>query len=284
MAILRCRLLINVQELLENKQVPFLPKGKDFVVSCLNPEHDDGNPSMLVDQITGIFNCFSCGFKGSLFVHFGEKASFLHLRRELLKKKIREKRAESVGLSFPPNALPYVGNWRDIRPETYRKFEAFQEHDTFIGRIVFPVRDISGKIVAFNARHMTGGTPKYMINPPGARMPLFPSKVEPIQGSVILVEGIYDMINLHDKGLTNAVCCFGTRNINEDKLSILRLQGVEEAIVFLDGDEAGQTAAVKVKELCEKTDLLTRNINLEGKDPGGLSMSQVERLKTRLYA
>jgi DNA primase len=239
---------------------------------------------MRVDQITGIFNCFSCGFKGSLFVHFGEKASFLHLRRELLKKKIREKRAESVGLSFPPNALPYVGNWRDIRPETYRKFEAFQEHDTFIGRIVFPVRDISGKIVAFNARHMTGGTPKYMINPPGARMPLFPSKVEPIQGSVILVEGIYDMINLHDKGLTNAVCCFGTRNINEDKLSILRLQGVEEAIVFFDGDEAGQTAAVKVKELCEKTDLLTRNINLEGKDPGGLSMSQVERLKTRLYA
>jgi DNA primase len=275
---------MNVQELLENKQVPFLPKGKDFVVSCLNPEHDDGNPSMRVDQITGIFNCFSCGFKGSLFVHFGEKASFLHLRRELLKKKIREKRAESVGLSFPPNALPYVGNWRDIRPETYRKFEAFQEHDTFIGRIVFPVRDISGKIVAFNARHMTGGTPKYMINPPGARMPLFPSKVEPIQGSVILVEGIYDMINLHDKGLTNAVCCFGTRNINEDKLSILRLQGVEEAIVFFDGDEAGQTAAVKVKELCEKTDLLTRNINLEGKDPGGLSMSQVERLKTRLYA
>jgi len=275
---------MNVQELLENKQVPFLPKGKDFVVACLNPEHDDGNPSMRVDQITGIFHCFSCGFKGSLFVHFGEKASFLHLRRELLKKKIREKRAESVGLSFPPNALPYVGNWRDIRPETYRKFEAFQEHDTFIGRIVFPVRDISGKIVAFNARHMSGGTPKYLINPSGARMPLYPSKVEPIQGSVILVEGIYDMINLHDKGLTNAVCCFGTRNINEDKLSILRLQGVEEAIIFFDGDEAGQTAAAKVKEMCEKTDLLTRNINLNGKDPGGLAASQVEKLKTRLYA
>src|SRR5210317_937172 len=239
---------------------------------------------MRVDQITGIFHCFSCGFKGSLFVHFGEKASFLHLRRELIKKKIREKRAESVGLSFPPSALPYVGNWRNIKPETYRKFEAFQDHEHFIGRVVFPIRDISGKIVAFNARHMTGGIPKYMINPPGARMPLFPSKVEPIQGSVILVEGIYDMINLHDKGLTNAVCCFGTRNINEDKLSILRLQGVEEAIVFFDGDEAGQTAAVKVKELCEKTDLLTRNINVPDKDPGGLSENQVENLRKKLYS
>ena len=274
---------MNVEELLQSKHVPFMPKGKDFVVSCLNPEHDDNNPSMRIDQITGIFHCFSCGYKGNVFVHFGEKASFLHLRRELVKKKIREKRAESVGLPFPRSALPYVGNWRNIKPETYRKFEAFQEHEAFVGRIVFPVRDISGRIVAFNARHMTGGTPKYLISPPGARMPLFPAKIDPIQASVILVEGIYDMINLHDKGLTNAVCCFGTRNINEEKLSILRLQGIEEAIVFFDGDEAGQTAAAKVQEMCENVDLLTRNINVVDIDPGALTENQVEKLKDKLY-
>ena len=274
---------MNVEELLQSKSVPFMPKGKDFVVSCLNPEHDDNNPSMRIDQSTGIFHCFSCGFKGNVFVHFGEKASFLHLRRELVKKKIREKRAESVGLPFPRSALPYVGNWRNIKPETYRKFEAFQEHEAFVGRIVFPIRDISGRIVAFNARHMTGGTPKYLISPPGARMPLFPAKIDPIQASVILVEGIYDMINLHDKGLTNAVCCFGTRNINEEKLSILRLQGIEEAIVFFDGDEAGQTAAAKVQEMCENVDLLTRNINVVDIDPGALTENQVEKLKDKLY-
>ena len=274
---------MNVEELLQSKHVPFMPKGKDYVVSCLNPEHDDSNPSMRIDQITGIFHCFSCGFKGNVFVHFGEKASFLHLRRELVKKKIREKRAESVGLPFPRSALPYVGNWRNIKPETYRKFEAFQEHEAFVGRIVFPIRDISGRIVAFNARHMTGGTPKYLISPPGARMPLFPAKIDPIQASVILVEGIYDMLNLHDKGLTNAVCCFGTRNINEEKLSILRLQGIEEAIVFFDGDEAGQTAAAKVQEMCEKVDLLTRNINVADIDPGALTENQVEKLKDKLY-
>ena len=274
---------MNVEELLQSKNVPFVPKGKDYVVSCLSPEHDDSNPSMRIDQITGIFHCFSCGYKGNLFVHFGEKASFLHLRRELVKKKIREKRAESVGLPFPRSALPYVGNWRNIKPETYRKFEAFQEHEAFVGRIVFPIRDISGRIVAFNARHMTGGTPKYLISPPGARMPLFPAKIDPIQASVILVEGIYDMLNLHDKGLTNAVCCFGTRNINEEKLSILRLQGIEEAIVFFDGDEAGQTAAAKVQEMCENVDLLTRNINVVDIDPGALTENQVEKLKDKLY-
>ena len=274
---------MNVEELLQSKSVPFMPKGKDYVVSCLSPEHDDSNPSMRVDQITGIFHCFSCGYKGNLFVHFGEKASFLHLRRELIKKKIREKRAESVGLPFPRSALPYVGNWRNIKPETYRKFEAFQEHESFIGRVVFPIRDMSGRIVAFNARHMTGGTPKYLISPPGARMPLFPAKIDSIQASVILVEGIYDMLNLHDKGLTNAVCCFGTRNINEEKLSILRLQGIEEAIVFFDGDEAGQAAAIKVQEMCENVDLLTRNINIADIDPGALTENQVEKLKSKLY-
>ena len=35
---------------------------------------------------------------------------------------------------------------------------------------------------------------------------------------MILVEGIFDVLNLHDKGLPNAVCCFGTRNISVEKL------------------------------------------------------------------
>ena len=123
------------EELLQSKGIHYRLSGKDAVISCLNPEHDDTNPSMRVDRVTGIFHCFSCGYKGNLFVHFGEKASFLHLRRELVKKKIREKRAESVGLPFPRSALPYVGNWRNIKPETYRKFEAFQEHEAFVSAL-----------------------------------------------------------------------------------------------------------------------------------------------------
>ena len=154
---------------------------------------------------------------------------------------------------------------------------------THVGRIVFPVRDISGRIVAFNGRHTTGGTPKYMISPAGAKMPLFPV-VEPIQGSVILVEGIFDMINLHDKGLTNAICCFGTKNINEDKLGMLSIQGVEEVVVFFDGDDAGQDAAKIVKEMVERIGLTTRNVSLKNTDPGALPLKSVQTLKSKIYA
>ena len=205
------------------------------------------------------------------------------MRRELLKKRISLKRAESIGISMPQNSVPYTGDWRGIKPETYKKFEAFQDHATeYIGRIMFPIRNLAGKIVAFNGRHTTGGIPKYLISPRGAKLPLYPA-VKAYQGSIILVEGIFDVINLHDKGLDNAVCCFGTRNINKDKLSMLRMQGATNIDVFMDGDKAGQEAAVDVKNLCDAIGMPSRNICLTGKDPGELTQDQVNKLKRKLY-
>lgn len=196
-----------------DKQLTFLPRGGDFLVRCFNPKHPDKNPSMRIDRITGIFHCFSCGFRGNVFDHFGEKKNVFQIRRETLKKKIAAKLSDSIGLEMPKDISYYEGDWRGISPETYKKFKAFQSVSSeFIGRIVFPITDISGRIVAFVGRHTTlTHHPKYLNSPPDAKMPLFPARVTPIKGRVILVEGIFDMLNLHDKGLTNAICSFGTR-------------------------------------------------------------------------
>lgn len=274
---------MNVQDLLAEKQIPFQAKGQDFVVRCLNPEHDDSNPSMYINQTTGLFHCFSCGFKGNLFNFYGRTINQLQLKRETLKKKIAVKMAESIGLSMPKNYSPYVGNWRNIRPETYKEFDAFLHiGDVFRDRINFPIRDISGKIVAFQGRHTAGGTPKYKFSPPGAKIPLYPLS-KPQAGEVLLVEGLFDVLNLYDKGLRNAVCCFGTNNINEDKLKMLSIQGVSRVGVFFDGDDAGQKAAETIIGMCEKVGLLARNIHLKDMDPGALTESQVRNLERRLY-
>ena len=277
---------MNVQELLESKQIHFIPKGKDFVVRCLNPEHEDRNPSMRIDQIDGRFNCFSCEFKGNLFTHFGEKFGGLQIQRELLVRKIQEKRAESVGLTMPIGYMPYVGNLRGIAPRTYKKFEAFEHTGKgFENRINFPIKDLSGKIVAFQGRHTGGGVPKYLFTPRGASFPLFP-KVTPRRGEVILVEGIFDMLNLHDKGLENTVCCFGTNNVNEDKLAILRMQGVTHITIFFDRDEAGQKAAITIKSMGEKLGLVVRIQELgtiKASDPGDLNEEQIRKLEKKLY-
>ena len=278
---------MRVDELLQEQRLEFKVSGRDFLVKCLNPDHEDSNPSMRVDNITGIFNCFACGFRGNVFKHFGAAANFLEIKRQKLKSSIDEKRSASIGFEFPKGFAPYVGNWRGIRPETYKHFEAFMHHESqYNGRVVFPVRDITGKVVAFNGRHMTmTEIPKYLIYPPQAKLPLYPSTVHPIKGRVILVEGIFDMINLYDKGLSNAICCFGTRNIDADKLAILKMQNVEGVDIMFDGDDAGQTAAEEIKGLAERVGLTSRNINLGNNiDPGGLPEIKVADLRKRLYS
>jgi DNA primase len=145
---------------------------------------------------------------------------------------------------------------------------------------------LTGKIVAFNCRTQSPtDVPKYLIHPPKALLPLYPARVRPIKGRVILVEGIFDMLNLHDKGLTNAVCCFGTRNIDIDKLKLLKMQGVSAVDILFDPDEAGQEAALRIVEFCEIAELLSKNIKLPVQlgDAGALNKQKVKDLKERLY-
>jgi DNA primase len=187
-------------------------------------------------------------------------------------------------LNIPDNAIPFDQDWRGISANTFRKFEAFQHSNSeFIGRVVFPVRSITGKIIAFCGRHQGQVDPKYLFHPTGARLPLFPI-VKPIQGRIILVEGIMDMINLHDKGLTNAVCAFGVNKVTVDKINILKIQGVSGIDIYFDNDEAGQTGAAKLKDLLESNELTSRNIIFgKIKDPGELTALQVIKLKESLY-
>lgn len=278
---------MNVEELLTKKKIPFTPKGQDFVVKCLNPEHDESNPSMRIDKTTGIFQCFSCGYKGNIFYRFGERPNGLQIRRDLLKKKILELRADSHGLPHPKNSMPYHGNWRNIRKETYEEFGAFLNEDIreMSGRIMFPISNLTGNTVAFIGRKTTlDGGPKYLNYPAGAKMPLYP-QVTPIAGSIILVEGIFDMINLHDKGITNAVCCFGVRNVNEEKLSIYQMKGIDKLICFFDNDDAGNDAAEQIREMCEKINLQYQRLRYGDKeqDAGSLTQRQVTTLYDRLF-
>ena len=277
---------MKVVDLLQERRIEFKPSGRDYLVRCLSPDHEDKHPSMRIDNITGVFNCFSCGFKGNIFKMFGAPSNYLDIKRQKLMEAIEEKRSSSVGIPFPKGHTPYIGNWRGIKPETYKHFDAFLHHETqFNGRVVFPIRDITGKVVAFNGRHMTiTDKVKYMIYPPHATMPLYPASVKPIKGRVILVEGIFDMVNLFDKGLFNTICCFGTNTITADKLSILKMQDIMGVDIVFDGDEPGRKAAENVKFLAERAGLVTRVVDLgQNIDPGGLAESQVQKLMGDLY-
>jgi len=273
-----------VDELLTAQRIEFRPSGKDYLIRCLNPDHEDRNPSLRIDKTTGIFNCLSCGYSGNLFNHFGEKPDWLQIRREKLKSMLSDKMIETSGYSIPENAIPFNQDWRGISASTFMKFEAFQHNNSeFIGRVVFPVRGITNKIIAFCGRHQGQIDPKYLFHPAGSKLPLFPI-VKPIQGRIILVEGIMDMLNLHDKGLTNAVCAFGVNKVTVDKINILKIQGIYGIDIFFDNDDAGQNGSAKLKDLLEQNELASRNIIFgKTKDPGELTALQVIKLKETLY-
>ena len=80
---------MNVIDLLTERNLKYKESGKDYSIHCLNPEHDDSNPSMNVDKITGVFHCFSCGFKGNIFNYFGAAPNFLDIRIAHLQEKIQ---------------------------------------------------------------------------------------------------------------------------------------------------------------------------------------------------
>lgn len=272
-----------IKELLERNSITYRESGKDYLIRCLNPDHDDRNPSMRIDKLTGIFGCFSCGFKGSLLKYFGAPSSPIELHIGKLREKIKKQLHESVGVPIPEDAIPFASDWRGISAGTYKKFGAF-EHHSLAGRIVFPITSASGKVTCLVGRHTSmEGNPRYLNYPSGVTIPLFP-QVTPITGRVILVEGLFDMLNLHDKGLTNAIAAFGTNSVNEAKLDILKARGVTGIDIIFDGDDAGRKAAASLKELCQKKEFSVTVTNLkDGEDPGDFSEEKVKRLHKHLY-
>lgn len=274
--------------LLTDKGLDYELSGKDAVIKCLNPEHDDSNPSMRVDKVTGMFHCFSCGYKGNLFTYFGAPQSPLEIKRYMLKEKIAEKKASAVGIKMPSGAVMYNGTLRNISADTLKIWSAFtwDDGDKFAGRVIFPIRDITGKTVGLIGRLLRDDPtrPKYHLYPPGLRLPLCPAKPKMIQNRIILVEGIFDALNLWDKGLKNAVCCFGTQSVDWVKLSILKMQGATGVDIMFDGDEAGQIAATKVEGICDTLGLAHQTIKLkQGNDPGNFTQKGIDTLKRRLY-
>lgn len=280
-----------VEKLLKEEQVYFIPKGKDLLVHCMNPEHEDGNPSMRIDKITGMFGCFSCGFKGNIFTHFGAYRDFQTEQIIKVRQKIRDIVVSTVGREIPAGSVPIKGEVKGIPKEVLLEFEAFTSDSDFPGRVVFPIRDICKRIIGFNARLQYSDLTKekYIVSPPEVDLPLYPAKAKPYFGSIILVEGLFDMINLAYKGLDNAVCCFGTRKLShrtvKQKLQHYRVQGVTSIHILFDGDDAGRMAARDLKLAIDKyTDFVCEVVYLpDGKDPGELTTQEVKDLKKLMY-
>jgi DNA primase len=276
-----------VRDLLEERGVQYKIGGQDYLIRCLNPEHNDSNPSMRVDKSTGIFHCFSCGHKGNLFKFYGVFTNNTSIRVKKLKDKLVSLKSEMTGLELPRGAQPVTTNFRGISKETLQRFEAFTtiHEENMLDRIIFPIKDIRGKTVVFQGRHqLSDAKPKYINYPSGVELPIYPINFGSRYTSVVFVEGIFDMLNLHDKGLKNCSCVFGTSTLQKDtakKLLPLKVQGITKVYLLFDNDTPGIQAAEKLKPLIEACELEVEIINLDDScsDPGELPQSYVDSIR-----
>jgi DNA primase len=278
----------SVESLLQEKHLSYTSSGKDYVIKCLNPEHQDNNPSLRIHKITGLGHCFSCGFKFNIFKYYNVTHNFQSVKVAEIQSKIDKIFAESTGLDFPKGHSLYSKEFRNISSKTLIQYEAFT-HKDFEDRIVFPLRDGSGIIRAFIGRLMfTNYGQRYDIKPHGATLPFFPYNYRPFKGEIILVEGIFDALNLIDKGFVNVVALLGVNGISEknykEKISQFKLKGVNKVLLMLDNDEAGQKQAELLQDWLTREKLLTDIIELprEECDPGDLNPDEVKELKLAL--
>ncbi len=152
-----------------------------------------------------------------------------------------------------------------------------REYDRFRGRVIFPVHNLSGKVIAFGARLLKTSDrqqPKY-INSPETDIykksellyGLFQARNEiRKQGFCYLVEGYTDVLSLHQAGIENVVASSGTA-LTEEQIRLIR-RFTDQITVLFDGDAAGVRAALRGIDLILKGDMNVRVVLLpEGEDP-----------------
>jgi DNA primase len=274
-----------VLELLNKNGLGYTVSGRDYLTKCLNPDHEDTNPSFRIDRISGVAHCFSCGFKTNIFKYFGIFTNPVPLRILNLKKKLQQLKA-TTEQELPVGHTPWTKPFRGISAQTLKHFKAFYTNqvEKLVDRIVFPIGDVTNRTQVFVGRHtLSNGNPRYLNYPSGVELPVYPSYLEEPQKSIVLVEGIFDMLNLYDKGLKNAVCCFGTntlQNSAKQKLLPFKAQGVTHVYILFDGDEAGEKAAKQLKPTLEQDEFVVEIIKLpDGVDPGELDQIEVHSIK-----
>ncbi len=154
-------------------------------------------------------------------------------------------------------------------------------YDRFVNRVMFPIIDLRGNVIAFGGRIMTDEKPKYLNT---SDTPVF-KKSENLFSlnnakssgtrTLILCEGYMDVIVLNQAGFTNAVATLGTALTNEQ--AVLMKRYADEVIICYDADGAGQKATARAIDILRNAGLPIKILTVpSGKDPDEFIRSKGE--------
>ncbi len=205
-------------------------------------------------------------------------------RQYLARRGISMETASRLGLGHAPDA------WKELRAHLVaRRFRPRElvdgglavprkdgegEYDRFRDRLVFPIRDVSGRTVAFGGRALGEAEPKYLNSPEtlayvkGDHLYGLDLARDAIrrEGYAVIVEGYLDLAMAHQAGVAHAVASLGTAFTASQARLLSRF--TERVVVSYDGDEAGSAATSRSVDVLLERGFQVRATELpSGMDP-----------------
>lgn len=198
-------------------------------------------------------------FQAQLIQHPDKKRATDYLSKD---RGLSGQIAKVFGLGFAPpgwdNLLKKIGTRAESQEQLFhggmlieKKDQPGHYYDRFRDRIIFPIRDSRGRVIAFGGRAFGDEKPKYLNSP---ETPVFHKNQElyglfeakqntPVLDQIIVVEGYMDVIVLAQHGITNAVATLGTSVNSQHIRKLFKL--VSKVVLCFDGDKAGRAAAIR---------------------------------------
>ncbi len=264
--------IMDMEHLSFPESVEFLARRAGMAIPEDGRQHDSGRRERLLklNREAARF------FYDQLSTAEGAKAiEYMRIRR------ISRRVATNFGLGYAPDS--WEGLTHEMKSRGYSERDLVDAglakrgkrggvYDAFRGRLMFPVIDVRGNVVAFSGRVLGDGEPKYLNSPD---TPVF-SKSHNLfglnlakkskAGYIILVEGNVDVVSLHQAGFDSAVASLGTALTSEQAGLISRF--VKQVVICYDADSAGKKAAQRAIPMLERVGLAVKVVTVPGaKDP-----------------
>ena len=264
---------VQIKSKLDSLGVRWTQRGDEITCRCLNPEHKDTNPSFSINAESGLFNCFACGYSGSiqklLDITEDEEAVRYRLYKEAL-TALADTQTEAVGdigksADFlPPRSVYEVPHMlRGIPKHIYDELDIYWcDTGKYRGRLIFPLLESDGAVLGFDARvwqhpdappvEPYAASAKY-LRPSWMKTKDLVYGIDYIinhmggTNTVLVCEGVYAAISYLAMGIP-AVANFGLSAPSTIKIGMIMSTGATSIINAFDYDTAGIDGWAKVRD------------------------------------
>lgn len=285
--------MIDVAATLERLGIEGRESGDELVARC--PKHfertgrEDAHPSWSINLQTGLFLCFSCGYRGSLYslvMDIEGVADMEAAKTFVVKGNLPSALARIPGPYHPPTPRSAIAESRlgaYVAPPLWalrsRHVTATAcDHygvlwSTYDESWILPIRDYDGLLLGWQEKSEVGRM--FRNYPAGVKKSSTLFGYHRFSGGqMIVVESPLDAVRLHSEGFPGAVATYGAI---VSKTQIQLMSAADEVVMALDADDAGRKAS---RELLQSTRGVLKAVRFftydgRAKDPGDMSPDQI---------